>query len=107
MPLKQLTVKDLQRKLQQGEDLLLLDVREAYEYRQAHIAGSYLLPMAQLPGRLDELPKTAPIVVMCHHGMRSQQVASYLLRHDFGDIYNLSGGIDAWSREVDTTVPRY
>jgi rhodanese-related sulfurtransferase len=107
MPVKQLTAKELHQKLQQGEELLLLDVRESHEYRQAHIAGSYLLPMPQLPRRLKELPKAQPIVVLCHHGVRSQQIADYLIRHDFEHIYNLRGGIDAWSRDIDDSVPRY
>jgi rhodanese-related sulfurtransferase len=107
MPVKQLTAKELHRKMQQGEPLLLLDVRESHEYRQAHIAGSFLLPMPQLPRRLKELPKEQTIVIMCHHGIRSQQIADYLVRHDYEHVYNLRGGIDAWSLEVDASVPRY
>lgn len=107
MPVEQLTAKELQQKIQHGEELFLLDVREPYEYRVARIEGSVSLPMAQVPNRLDELPANRPIVVICHHGMRSQRVADYLAHHDFEIIYNLYGGIDAWSREVDASVPRY
>lgn len=107
MPVQDMTVQELQSKLQQGENLLLLDVREVSEYRRAHIAGSVLMPMQQVPVRLDELPKERPIVVICHHGMRSRQVADYLVHYDYRQIFNLSGGIDAWSREIDAAVSRY
>lgn len=107
MPVEQITAKELQQKIQHGEKLFLLDVREPYEYRAARINGSFLLPMAQVPNRLDELPKNQPIIVICHHGMRSQRVADYLAHHNFKSIYNLYGGIDAWSQDVDATVPRY
>lgn len=107
MPVQPLSAKELQHKLRQGDELFLLDVREPYEYRLAHIIGSFLLPMAQVPGRLNELPKTQALVVICHHGIRSRQVAEYLVRYDFPLVYNLDGGIDAWSCEVDESVPRY
>lgn len=85
----------------------LLDVREAWEVGTAHVAGSVHLAMNQVPSRLAELDPNAPLVVMCHGGIRSLQVAQYLADQGFADVYNLSGGIDAWSQEVDPTVPRY
>ncbi|MGR8933560.1 MAG: rhodanese-like domain-containing protein [Gammaproteobacteria bacterium] len=107
MPVQQLTATELQGMIQQGDALFLLDVREPYEYRLAHIAGSFLIPMAQIPVRLKELPTAQALVVICHHGIRSRQVAEHLAGHGFTSVYNLDGGIDAWSSEVDASVPRY
>lgn len=87
--------------------ITLLDVREAWEVATAHVEGSIQLPMGQVPSRLAELDPNAPLVVMCHGGMRSLQVAQYLTEQGFAEVYNLSGGIDAWSQEVDPAVPRY
>ncbi len=86
---------------------LLLDVREPWEYRIAHIEGSELIPMRQVQGHLHELDPGRPTVVICHHGVRSLQVAYFLKHHGFSDVINLAGGINAWSREVDTAVPLY
>lgn len=87
--------------------ITLLDVREAWEVATALVEGSFHLPMNQVPSRLAELDPNVPVVVMCHGGMRSLQVAQYLADQGFADVYNLTGGIDAWSQEVDPTVPRY
>lgn len=87
--------------------LLLLDVREANEFDYCHIEGSLLIPMQSIPQRLADLPKDKTIVTICHHGMRSQQVAQFLLQNSFTDIINLTGGVNAWAAEVDNTMPRY
>lgn len=84
----------------------LLDVRQPEEYAAARIEGAILIPLAELPGRLAALPKDKPLVVMCHHGMRSAHAVHHLREAGF-DALNLSGGIDAWSREVDSSVPLY
>ena len=84
----------------------LLDVRQPEEYATAKIEGALLIPLAELPGRLAELPKDLPLVVMCHHGMRSAHAVHHLREAGF-DALNLSGGIDAWSREVNENVPVY
>ena len=90
---------------------LLLDVREDWELALAAIrpAGAELrhMPMGQIVERLAELPAARPIVCLCHHGVRSQQVAAYLERQGFEQVFNLSGGIDAWSCQVDPSVARY
>ncbi|WP_018936690.1 rhodanese-like domain-containing protein [Thioalkalivibrio sp. ALJ24] len=86
---------------------LLLDVREPWEFEHCHIEGSRLLPMGQIPARRDELDPRAEIVVICHHGVRSQQVAGFLERSGFRDVINLRGGVDAWAREVDVNMPVY
>ena len=87
--------------------MTLLDVREQKELRLASVAGATHIPMGDIPSRLNELDKDKTIVVMCHGGMRSMAIAQYLQSEGFERVYNLAGGIDAWSREVDPTVPRY
>jgi rhodanese-related sulfurtransferase len=86
---------------------LLLDVREPWEYEKARIEGAQLLPMREVPGRLAELEQERDVVAICHHGGRSQQVALFLEKAGFKKIHNLVGGVDAWSRTVDPTVPLY
>jgi rhodanese-related sulfurtransferase len=86
---------------------VLIDVREAWEIATASIAGTEHIPMNDIPARIEHLAKDAPTVVICHHGMRSLQVANFLVSHGFTQVFNLDGGIDAWSREVDPSVARY
>jgi rhodanese-related sulfurtransferase len=90
-----------------AEPPLLLDVRENDERAAARIEPSVHIPMNEIPGRLEELPRDRPIVVYCHHGQRSAMVAGYLERAGFSRVSNLTGGIDAWSLRVDPSVPRY
>jgi rhodanese-related sulfurtransferase len=85
----------------------LLDVREPWEHRLARIEGAELAPMQSIPARIDELDRSRPIVCICHHGGRSMHVAMFLARHGFADVYNLTGGVDAWARQVDPAVPTY
>ncbi len=85
----------------------LLDVREPNELGLAAVAGAMHIPMGDIPRRLNELDRDKTIVVMCHSGVRSMAVARYLQNEGFAQVFNLAGGIDAWSREVDPTVPRY
>jgi len=92
--------------LKAGREILLLDVREPWEHQVARIESSTLVPMNQLPGRLDSLDRSREIVVYCHHGVRSDMAAEWLRSQGF-TAKNLLGGIDAWSREVDPAVPRY
>lgn len=92
-----------------GEKFILLDVREAKEVATAKIDSSRHIPMREIPARLAELAphKAERIVVHCHHGGRSQRAAEHFAALGFRRVYNLVGGIDAWSREVDPSVPRY
>jgi rhodanese-related sulfurtransferase len=93
---------------QQPNAPLLLDVRESWEYDTASIPNSLLIPMGDIPSRAHaELDPDAPIVVMCHHGARSLNVAIWLRDQGFTHAQSLSGGIDAWSRTVDPEIPRY
>jgi len=86
---------------------ILLDVREASEYDICHIKNSTLIPMGEITSRLQELDEDDEIICICHHGMRSMQVAVYLESQGFVNVVNLTGGIDAWSVSVDPDMPRY
>ena len=91
--------------------LLMLDVREPWEIALASIdvpgATTRLIPMRDVPARLAELDPAQPVVCFCHHGARSAQVVAFLERAGFASAYNLAGGVDAWSRDVDPGVARY
>ncbi|MEO8808552.1 MAG: rhodanese-like domain-containing protein [Burkholderiaceae bacterium] len=91
--------------------LLLLDVREDWEVKLAPVTVSGLrcvhIPMNDIPSRLAELDPAQPVVCICHHGARSAQVVAFLERQGFDAVYNLAGGSDAWSMQVDASVPRY
>jgi rhodanese-related sulfurtransferase len=96
---------------QQPERPVVLDVREPWEVQAASVAPDAFdlvaIPMNQLPGRLADLPQDRPIACLCHHGTRSQHVATWLAQQGYADVANIAGGIDAWSRERDPAVPRY
>lgn len=97
----------LKARLDQGDELLLLDVREPWEYEICRIQGSTPIPMKEVPGRMVELEEAEEVVVICHHGMRSAQVATFLARSGMANVMNLAGGIDAWARSVDGSMPTY
>ena len=99
--------RDLEQVLNSGPAPRLVDVRDPWEFNLCRIAGSENIPMTELMGRLDALGKEDPIVVICHHGARSQQVATYLDSLGYSNIMNLEGGVDAWSRVVDPEMPKY
>ncbi len=101
-----MTVNEYAEWLRAAKSHFLLDVRQPEEYATARIEGAVLIPLNELPGRLAELPKDRPVVVMCHHGMRSAHAVHHL-REAGIDALNLAGGIDAWSRDVDPKVPLY
>jgi rhodanese-related sulfurtransferase len=86
---------------------VLLDVREPWEVELCQLAGSQNIPMQQVPARCDELDPDQDIVVICHHGVRSMQVASFLEHKGFGAVHNLTGGVEAWANEVDSNMRRY
>ncbi|WP_018140971.1 rhodanese-like domain-containing protein [Thioalkalivibrio sp. ALJ7] len=92
---------------QTGTPPLLLDVREPWEFQRCRIEGSRLLPMGEIPATYQELDPKQEVVVICHHGVRSQQVAWFLERAGFDQVINLSGGVDAWARDVDPHMPTY
>ena len=98
---------ELKSRLDKGDQLVLLDVREQWEFDLAKLNGSTLIPLATLPQSLDKLKRDAEIVAICHHGMRSADATNFLLQQGFSNVKNLVGGIDAWSAHVDRSVPRY
>jgi rhodanese-related sulfurtransferase len=85
----------------------VLDIREPWEVDICAIPGSLFIPMQQIPRQLGELPRSHPLVVLCHHGMRSAMVSDYLRQNGFDNACNLAGGIDAWARVIDIGMPRY
>jgi len=85
----------------------LLDVREDWELEASALPNALHIPMQQVPASLDRLDRDRPLVVMCRSGGRSAQVVAFLEREGYADVYNLSGGINAWSEEVDPDVPAY
>lgn len=107
--MQQIDAHELQQWIQDSSRVspFLLDVREPWEYEYCHIADSRLVPMQSVPGKLDTLDKNAHIVVICHHGVRSMQVARYLEHAGFEQVYNLQGGVDSWARLVDTGMRTY
>lgn len=102
-----ITPRELKDKLKSGEKVFLLDVREPWEYALAKLEGSQLIPLGTLPQSLGKLDRNAEIVAYCHHGMRSADAVGFLLQQGIAQVKNLVGGIDAWSVQVDPTVPRY
>jgi adenylyltransferase/sulfurtransferase len=102
----QITVKELKRRLDSGEDVQLIDVREPYEYQIAQIGGK-LIPQNDIPQRLAELDRTREIVVQCRSGGRSQKIAEFLKQAGYEKVVNLAGGILAWSDEIDPSVQKY
>ncbi len=100
-------VQELKERLDKGDDLFILDVREEWEYSMAKIEGSTLISLGELAVSLDKLDKEAEIVCLCHHGMRSADATGFLLQSGFPNVKNIEGGINAWSALVDPSVPRY
>jgi rhodanese-related sulfurtransferase len=102
-----ITPLELKERLDKGEKIFILDVREPWEYSMAKIEGSVLIPLGNLPQSLDKLDPEAEIVAHCHHGMRSADAVGFLHQQGFKNVKNLVGGIDAWSVQVDPGVARY
>ena len=104
----EITAEDVKGKLDAGETLTLLDVREPWEFETAKISGAKLMPMGEVPSRAhQELDPEDHIVVVCHHGVRSMNVTAWLRQQGFEKAQSMRGGIDTWSRRVDGEVPVY
>ena len=100
--------EELQSLRDAGSDVTLLDVREPWEFQTACIAGSKHIPMGDIPARFNqEVDLDQHVVVICHHGVRSMNVTSWLRQQGFDKVQSLRGGIDRWSREIDSSVPLY
>mgnify|MGYP001736593915 FL=1 len=107
MHIPQLSPAELQRWRQDGKAFLLLDVRTDEETAVCTLPDSVHIPMNLIPLRSNELPDSLPIVVYCHHGIRSLHTAMYLADAGFETLYNLQGGIDAWAAQIDENIARY
>ncbi|HEY3900373.1 MAG TPA: rhodanese-like domain-containing protein [Chthoniobacter sp.] len=109
MPIPEISVAEAKSRLASPTPPRLIDVREADEYAVARIEGAELLPLSQWPAiAAEKLTDPAQaLLIQCHHGGRSARATEFLLRNGFTDVTNLAGGIDAWSIEIDPTVPRY
>ncbi len=94
-------------RLRESSGACLLDVRERWEWELTHVAGAQHMPMNEVPLRWQTLPDEAPILVLCHHGVRSNAVAHYLQKNGVDEVYNVRGGIDAWANEVDSALAKY
>ncbi|MGB8341308.1 MAG: molybdopterin-synthase adenylyltransferase MoeB [Chthoniobacterales bacterium] len=103
----QISVHELQERMASGRPLVLLDVREPFEFEMARIEGANLIPLGELPARWQELDREKEICVFCHSGMRSERAAEFLRSAGLARVANVAGGIDAWSQEIDPNVPRY
>jgi rhodanese-related sulfurtransferase len=106
--MRELTSDECKTYVEQATDKpLLLDVREPWEYRIAHLEGSTLIPMRQIPQQAKSLDPGRETIVICHHGIRSRQVARFLESLGFSNVINLAGGMDAWARNTDTELSTY
>lgn len=106
--MEQLSVRALQERLAApGAPPVILDVREGWEVQRCALPRTTHIPMGQIPDRITELQTDQEIVVVCHHGVRSQHVAQFLEHQGFTRLYNLRGGIDAWAREIDPAMATY
>jgi len=107
----EITVQQLAARLQHEPRPFLLDVRQPNEHQFARLEGSHLVPLHTLGSQLADLrqriPEGTPVVVYCHHGVRSLMAAQALIQAGFSEVWSLAGGIEAWSVEIDPSVPRY
>jgi len=108
-PIPEISVTEARRRLTGANPPRLIDVREIEEYEIAHIAGAELLPLSQWPAIAAEklADPGQSLLIHCHHGGRSGNAAEFLLRNGYSDVTNVAGGIDAWSLEIDPSIPRY
>ena len=97
----------LHQRLEQGDDICIIDVRDEWEHSLTSIAGSEHIPLNELADRIQEIMFEEEIVVYCHHGERAFLGAQILIESGFKKVYHLTGGIDAWSQEIDSSIPRY
>jgi molybdopterin/thiamine biosynthesis adenylyltransferase/rhodanese-related sulfurtransferase len=104
---QEIAPRDLAERVRRGDAIDLIDVREPYEWRIARIDGARLIPLGHLDRAVAEIPRDRDVVLYCHHGFRSRTAAEFLVEQGFRRVWNLSGGIDRWSADVDPTVPTY
>ena len=105
--IKEITVKELKNKFDNNEDFMLLDVRNIQEVLFSKINGSIHIPMNEIMSRINELDSTKEIIIQCKSGKRSARVCEYLMTQNFKNVKNLTGGIIAWSDEIDNSIQVY
>jgi rhodanese-related sulfurtransferase len=103
----EISAAEAKRRLARGENVMLVDVREPWEFEICRIAGAKLIPMGTIPANLQALDTDDEVICYCHHGMRSMDVAVWLRGQGVARAKSLAGGIDRWSTEIDPNVPRY
>jgi rhodanese-related sulfurtransferase len=103
----EITPQEVKSRLDRGDNLLLVDVREPWEHAQCRIEGAELIPMGSIPANLQKLDSDEDVIFYCHHGMRSLDVANWLRTQGVAHAKSMAGGIDRWSAEIDPKVPRY
>jgi rhodanese-related sulfurtransferase len=103
----EITPRETKELLARDGNVLLVDVREPWEYDTAHIEGSVLIPLREIPGNLQRIENAEEVVVFCHHGMRSLDAAAWLRSQGVAGARSMAGGIDRWSSEIDPAIPRY
>ena len=105
--MNQMSVSALAQHLESTHDFQLIDVREIWEYEIGHLPGSTLVPLSTIPAFIEQADQNLSYVFICHHGIRSARATGYALSHGFNSVYNLTGGVAAWSAEVDPKFPAY
>jgi rhodanese-related sulfurtransferase len=103
----QITAKEVKERLARGEKVLLVDVRESWEYELCRIEGAQLMPLGSLPANVNALLDAEEVICYCHHGVRSLDAAAWLRHQGVEGAKSLAGGIERWSQEIDPRVPRY
>jgi rhodanese-related sulfurtransferase len=106
----EVSAQEVQKRLQTGERLFLIDVREPFEHEIANLADAELIPMNSVPAALQQLEAKAdqgPLMILCHHGVRSLNVVNWLRRQGIENCFSVRGGLDLWSLEIDPKIPRY
>jgi rhodanese-related sulfurtransferase len=103
----EVTPREVSTRLERRDKFLFVDVREKWEYEAAHIDGSVLIPLREIPANLQSLAAQGDIVFFCHHGVRSMDAAAWLRSQGVSGARSMAGGIDRWTTEVDPLVPRY
>lgn len=105
--MQEISVTDLKTKLDNNENIQLIDVRETWELEICQLEAAKNLPMTEIVDRINEVERDVETLVICHHGGRSQQVAMWLEQQGFGEMTNVVGGVDAWATTIDTDMARY
>ena len=103
----EITPRETKDLLARDDKVLFVDVREPWEYDTAHIEGSVLIPLREIPSNLQRIENAEKVVIFCHHGMRSLDAATWLRSQGVEDAKSMAGGVDRWSTEIDPTIPRY